>query len=46
MRGQARGDNNVEVREGNSTIFTRWVGQAALLQLQTYALEFAKTHLA
>jgi hypothetical protein len=46
VRGQARGEDKVEIREGNSAVFTRWVGQAALMQLQTYALEFAKTHLA
>jgi hypothetical protein len=45
VRGQVSTENKVEHQEGNLTLFTRWIGQAALIQLQTYALEFAQKYL-
>jgi hypothetical protein len=46
VRGQVSVESKIEHQEGDLTMFTRWIGQAALLQLQTYALEFAQRHLA
>jgi hypothetical protein len=45
VHGQIRTESKIEHLEGNLAVFTRWVGQAALMQLQTCALEFAKTYL-
>jgi len=45
VRGQVSTENKVERQEDNLIVFTRWIGQAALMQLQTYALEFTKAHL-
>lgn len=45
VRGQVSTENKFEYKKDDFTMFTRWVGQAALTQLQTYALEFAKKHL-
>lgn len=46
VRGKVRAENKIEHQEGDLMMFTRWIGQAALIQLQTYALEFAQKHLA
>jgi hypothetical protein len=45
VRDQVSAENKVEIKEGELPIFTRWIGQAALTQLQTYALDFTKAHL-
>lgn len=45
LGNQVPGASNWEQKRGEKIIFTRWVGEAALRQVQEYAQQFAEAHL-
>lgn len=45
VRGQVVETDKVEQKREENVIFTRWLGEAALEQLQEYALNFTQAHL-